>query len=274
MHFNVASFKKTFALFSPHHLFKSSRYRGRLYFTLFLVLLDIVASIYIPFTSKEIVNSLNHNILNGIWMTFILLGFFWIMEKVLSHLQDIIFFPIINDSIRDLSYKVVTHIHQIPLNDYQALSMPEVINCIRRISISARAFFKILLILFIPSIIKLSLATVIIFKLGAIGLSLLPVFFLIGLILHYGIQSYVSFRSKAWSASDEVTVRISDSILNTKIVRFFQKFEMNRLYGWLNIENELWLKTNTCLHTIYILIGAILGLTITGVLYKTLIAIQ
>lgn len=266
--------KKTFFLFISQSPFKNKATRLRSVFSALLVIVDVLAVTLVPYYTKSVVDSLSISIINTVWIAMFFLGFFWILEKTVSHVQEIIFFPVINNTIRDLSYKVVNHIHAIALSDYQKLSMPEVINCARRISMSARSFIKICFLMIIPTTIKLIVASYVVIKTSLFGLILLPAIFLALLILYKGSQWYVSAREMAWQTSDMVTTRISDSILNTKIIRQSEPFEMQAISALLNTEASRWLKSNTRLHTIHILIGILTGITITSILSCSILAIQ
>lgn len=273
MGFNFVNFKKTFWLFAPH-LFRHPSMRKRCFFALGLILIDIIASSLVPYFSKCLVEGLSLNLEGSFTFILLFLGFFWTTEKIASHVQEIIFFPVINGSIRGITFDVVQHIHQMPLTLYQRLSMPEILSCIKRISVSARAFYKIFFLMIIPTFIKLIVATIIALKVGLLGYMLLPTFILCFITLYKGTQWYVKGREQSWQATDTVTMRINDSIINSKIARPFQHFEMEAIGTLLTREANLWYKANTRLHFIHILIGSILGAAITFILWGALFAIQ
>jgi len=267
------SFKKTFFLFIPHIIKNPSSIR-RGFIALALILADIATSSLVPYFSKQVVDSLSLSIAAGVSISLFFLGLFWTIEKTTSHLQEIIFFPVINTAIRNITFDVVQHIHKIPLASYQKLSIPEVINCMRRISFSARSFIKVLFLLIIPTFFKLCIATAITIKLGLFGFGLAFSLILALFVLYKGTAWYVGTREAAWRTTDIVTTRMNDSLLNTKTARFFNNFEMNEVGTLLTTEAHLWYKTNTRLHTIHILIGLLLGLTITLILYFAIKGIQ
>jgi ABC transporter ATM len=273
MSFNINNLKKTFLLFTPY-IFNNLHSRKRLLWAAGLILVDVTTASLIPYLSKLIIDSLSNKLASGVLILVLLLGFFWIVEKTLSHIQDIIFFPAVNSTIRDLTRDVVKHIHQISLPNYQTLSIPEIINCIRRISLSARSFIKVFFLMIIPTAIKLVITTIVTIKLGVFGLGLLPAILFSGIILYKGSQWYVAAREEAWKISDKMIIRVNDSILNTKITRFFYDQEIQQVNQLLNTEAAFWYKTNTRLHTIHILIGLLLGLAITGILVGGITAIQ
>lgn len=273
MSYNFKSLKKTFLLFTPY-IKNNVSARKRMGCAAVLILIDIAVASLMPYLSKLIVNSLNNTLSSSVVIFVLLLGFFWILEKTLGHIQDIIFFPVVNATIRDLTRDVVKHIHRLSMSDYQKLSIPEIINCTRRISISARAFIKIFFLLIIPTTIKLIITTIVMIKLGLFGIGLLPAIIFSGVILYKGTQWYVAARESAWHMSDKVIARVNDSILNTKITRFFYPIEIGQVSDMLSTEATLWHKANTRLNSIHIMIGAVLGLATTGILIGGVLAIQ
>jgi ABC-type bacteriocin/lantibiotic exporter with double-glycine peptidase domain len=266
MEFNFDSFKKTFFLFVPRILqSRTARYHCLL--AGLLIIIDITAASLIPYFSKRVVDILSINIVGTLGLSIVLLGFFWTLEKITGHLQEIIFFPVVNTVIRNITHDVVNHIHQISLVEYQKLSVPEVISYTKRISVSARTFIKIFFLLIVPTFIKLCIALIVVLKIGMLGLTLIPVCLLSFISLYKGLQWYVAVRDQSWQTSDMVTMRINDSIANSKITRHFHHHEMTTLNKLLNAEANLWYKTNTRLHLIHIFITLILGSTITLILF-------
>lgn len=272
--YGLSEFKKTLLLFIPDHILRDPFARRRCTLAFSLILIDVACTTLIPYSTKIIVDALSLNISNTIWIAVVFLGIFWVLGKTLSHIQEIIFFPVINNTIRNLTFKVVQHVHDIPLPDYQKLSMPEILNSIRRISLSARYFIRILFLLAIPSTLKLFVAIGITLKAGLFGFTLVPTTLLAFLILYKGTQWYTQAREQAWKASDRVISRVNDSIVNTKLCRFYESFEMNTIGSLLNSEASRWKVTNDRLHIIYIALGVLLGLSITFILIFAIFGVQ
>lgn len=274
MRIDFKAFQKTCHLFISKETLANPKHKLCFTIAILLIGIDIAATTLMPYYSKKVVDTLSLDLTQSIGMLVFLLGFFWTLGKTVNHWQEIVFFPIINRTIRDLMFKVVNHIHSIPLFDYQKLSIPEVINCMRRISLSARAFIKIVFLMIIPAVFKLIIASTMIIHAGLFGLWLLPTLGLSILMLYQGTRWYAKAREAAWVFTDTVTTRINDSIINTKTIRLFQDHEMEKIKNLLATEATLWQKTNTRLHFIYIFIGTLLGITITGILMFTVYAIQ
>lgn len=159
--------------------------RVRCVIALLLMGVDVASTSLVAYYSKQILNTLALPWSAALWISLSLFGGFWILETVISHIQDITFFPIINQTTRNLTYRIVKHLHQIPLLAYQQLSIPETINGIRRISQSARSFIKTIVITLIPSTLKILVAAFIVAKTSALAMVFLPC---MGLLFFYSIK--------------------------------------------------------------------------------------
>lgn len=266
--FTYILFKKTFSLFIPN-IFTNTQSRNSALIAIILIVIDIiVASLLLPYFSKQVAQSFASTLFAGLSISLLFFGILWTLEKIIGHLQDIIFFPAINNNIQTITYRVVAKIHQIPLSAYQNLSVPELINAIRRISLSARSFVKIFFLLLIPAFIKVLIALNSSLQFGNIAFILIPSFVLCIGILYKGTQWYVSTRERSWQLTDKVIMRIHDGILNTKISRFYLEEEMNTITSLLKQEAKLWHNTNTRLHLVHIFIALVLGSSFTLILYQ------
>lgn len=272
--FNLLTLKKTYSLLCSQISIRDPAVYWRLIVAIILMLSEISIASLLPYYSKIVINYLAANTYQLALITTCLIGSFWALEKIINFIQDIIFFPIINTTIKQLFYKSIQHVHNISLLDYQKLSIAELINCMRRISISARLFIKILFLLVIPTIIKLIIATIIATKMTNLGLLLLPGMLCTMFILYKGTAWYTKARALSWQITDQVTTRTNDSMLNTKIVRSFESFEMEQLDQLLTTEAKYWYQTNTKLNIVQITTEALMGIIMTIILVITVVAIK
>lgn len=239
-----------------------------------LIVVDIVSTLLVAYYSKQVVDSLGLSWVNGIWISTSLLGVFWLLETSTLHVQDIIFFPIVNQTIRNLSHQTVHHVHQISLLEYEQLSIAEIINCIRRISQSARSFIKIIVLVLIPSILKIIIAVSIAIHHHLFCLILVPLLSAAFFMLYKGTLWYSQTRTKAWEISDQVIRRLNDSLLNSESCRFFKEQEMQQIDRLLDKEAACWEKTNIRLHSLHLLIASLLGFSLFAALMSVISAIN
>ncbi len=244
----------------------SPRMRIRCGIALLLIGVDVISTSLVSYYAKQLANAIAMPWAYTACLSIVLFAFFWILETIVVHVQDIIFFPIINHTIRNLSYRTVKHIHQIPLLEYQKLSLPETMNGIRRISQSARLFIKTTLLTLAPSCLKIGVTAFVLIQITPLGIVFLPFIGLILFLLYKTTQWYTLARARAWQISDQVTLRVHDSLLNTERCRFFQKEEMQAIAKLLDLEKDCWQQTNQRLQCVHIVIGLVLGLILCGTL--------
>lgn len=251
------SFKNIFKLFFPYLL----QSKTRALITVSLLLLETGVALILPFILKNVVENLEHASFS---MILLLIGgfcFFWLMEKVLSDLQEILFFPVINNAIKNITYKLVDHLHALPLQKIQQ-SNAKVLSSMKRISQSARSFIKVFFLQIPVSVLSLVGACSILIRYHALCLLIFIPLGLIGIVLIYSLRWYSKERKRAWRWTDWTSEALFDSLFNTKLARYHQKFEMNRVGEYLEKEANFWVMTNTKLHWMSIFITGLFGLSV------------
>lgn len=263
--FKQIHFKKVFQLFFPYLLRnRSTKTRGLL--TLLVVSCEIIATTLCPLLIKKICNTVDLD--GGFSVAFgltLLFSFLWMIEKVAMDIEEVIFFPVINEAIKDITSNTVGHLHKISLQD-QVYSSSQIISMIKRISLSARSFIRVFFLLLPRTLLKLILVCVILINYQYYGLSILLGVAVSFLVLYRCLVWYVQKRSEAWACTDRVTQALHESILFTKTARYHEQFEMSRLQKSLSEEAELWNKTNTRLHLTSSFVSLVFGLSYAAVL--------
>lgn len=243
--------------------------------TLSILALDTyIASIFLPELSKKLLQALPSG--GPLVVLLIILGIFWTLEKALSHLQDIVFFPSINEAIRSLSLRILKQIHQLPFRVQQRLQHAEVISALKRLSGAARSFMRVTILLFIPTVCRFLLP---LYHLNTwhpaapyVWLGFLAGFiWLLNKLTRY---YYMPWRHKAWQTTDQVTIALNDSFINSETIRFSASFEYRKIENLLNSEAESWYRTNTRLHLSHGILTVCLGLALTSVLILSLYPLQ
>ncbi len=225
---------------------------------------DIFAVTYLPFCFKNIIENLE--LKGAVHGLLALVGIYAgvnILSKTASFLQDLLFFPVINVTIREFHYKTTEHVHNLSLSDYQKLSIPEVISFQKRIGFSARLFLRALLVSILPTFIKFIVAFSIIWGLDVFRLGLAVGILVLFGLFYFAMSWYLVMRSKAWNITDKVTMALGDSILNTKLVRFYKSFEMRRLRNLVQEESEAWFSVTMRMDFAQVFLGLCMAV-ITG----------
>ncbi|MFC1854582.1 ABC transporter ATP-binding protein [Candidatus Dependentiae bacterium] len=226
-----------------------------------LLMLDIGIVSSIPSLFKNLVETLNSGKSAGMITLFFSAA--WASELILRSLQEIVFFPVINEAVRDIKRRTVEKVHKIPFLDYQNLSTFKIISAGKRISGSTRTIMKFGFLKLVPSIIKLIISTFIVIKVGSSASYVVPMCLAVSFVfLSTLVQWYAKIRALAWKITDDLAIAMGDSILNTKQARASLDFEMRRVTDFINTEAELWQQTNNRQHLVQIFLTALSGISI------------
>lgn len=255
-------FLKTFRLFKAY-VFCVQGAWGRLFLCFLLAILEVGVTVGLPQSMKRLVNFLSGDITLSFGLLFGVFLFFTLADRILHYLEDLIFFPIVNRAIRDLTEETVTHFHALPWQEVRHISLGHLLSSLKRISLSARFFIRSCFLTGPTYIFKFIVSWVVLLKLGLFTIEIALSFFLFLSVFYYTMRWYLGTRSSSWKKTDRVTDGVKDSLLQTKFVRFFLEAERKRLKGYLQEEAKSWIKTNKHLNFMLILLGGCLTL-ITG----------
>lgn len=195
------------------YLFQSQHWIP-LFLTLIICILELLAVFYLPAFFAKILSKKQPA------LVFVIFGLIWALEKSSLYLRELTFFPIINSSIRALTFDVVQKIHNLPYADYQNLSLLSLLNTIKRIGYSVRLAFKTVVLGIVPSTIQLFAVVYACHKshpqlvIGIMACVLGSSAFLL-----YFLKLYLSARQKAWKTSDTVASHLGDHLLNSIWIR-------------------------------------------------------
>lgn len=179
----------------------------------------------------------------------------WLLHEIIANVQDLIFFPFINNTIRNLQLRVVGHLHKISFLKSQHFENVKVISALKRISLATRNFLRIHMLLILPCGLKIVSTGILIFQQKTYGFA-----FLVGVILvlvsAYGIvPAYGAIRKQAWKITDDMGNTIAHSLFQPQSSRTFYDYEIQRLKSVADSEFDAWLKTNNSLNFVHIWLG-------------------
>lgn len=266
------SFWRLICLFAPF-LVNSPQLRRRTFFTACILCIDLMMTGLVPKMMQYIVQSLNQpeSLAIPLGALFASFTLFWIISQIASYLMEITFFPVVNDAIKRLTFLSIERMHALSLLHTRRLESAEVLSATSRISLSARLFFKEVCVSVLPAAAKLIIALAMVWNISGIN-----ILFVTSLILCLGIvymllPYYVQTRRQAWAYTDARAVKMIDSLINTKIVRFAFSPEMNKLSDYLEREAEGWMKTVKRGNLLNILLTTIFGICTGSILYLAVV---
>jgi ATP-binding cassette subfamily B protein len=227
----------------------------------------------IPAAIQNIVQALNQpdSVALSLGVLFAGMTFFWIFSQTASYLMDIAFFPVVNDAIRRLTYNSIEKMHGLSLLNSKRLESAEVLSATSRISLSARLFFKEVCLSVFPAIAKLIIALALIGHIAGINILFITSLAACLAIVYLLLPKYIQSRRQAWAYTDARAVKMIDSLINTKIVRFAFTPEMDKLNDYLEREANGWRRTVNWGNLLNILLTSIFGLCTGSILYTVVI---
>ncbi len=204
-----------------------------------------------------------------------LLGLLWWLDKAIHYVEELVFFPIVNTAVKDLTFKVLMHVHAVPWLDFQKLSTLKTVSSIKRISLSVRFFLRSIGLSLLPTLTRLLVALGVVFYFSlwmgsvmALGLILL----ILG--MYYGLQSYIQIRKKAWKATDRATLVYGDALMNPECVRFHKDDETRHLAEVLDNEAQAWWQATQKINLLHIYMVSGMAFLFCGFMYWALIGVK
>lgn len=186
----------------------------------------------------------------------------WLLHEVITNIQDLLFFPFINQTIRNLQLRSVAHLHGISFLESQNFESVKVISALKRISLASRNFLRIHMLLLLPCSLKIISTGYLIVTQTTYGFTfvggLLMTLVSIGLIM----PRYAKIRKKAWHVTDEMGNTIAHSLFQPHSSRAFFDYELQRVQRVADEEQRAWLTTNNYLNYLHIMMGISLTIMI------------
>lgn len=234
---------------------------------------DIWLALNVPKQAKALLN----DTLSGAIVVFYGVGLYALLKFISTstkYINDLIFFPIINDCIRTFKFAVCKHIARLPLLKVETISPAVVVSRFWRMSTSLYRVFKTLLVQVIPTIVKCVMICAALYKLqmlndAAIWLSMGSILFIIGALFYYA-----RLKKQCWTVTDTANAIAQDYLTNT----YWHKYYYQALTGFLDQyfrkEAAIWQVQNMWLNLVFLSFEFTFFLFSCGVLYVTFTKIQ
>lgn len=209
----------------------------------FLVVITIFFNLMVPFIFKNIINVVgesNHvtSIKNYSWLLLLLLAYggSYTLGQVIVKARQIIFYKVIERTMRSFSLTVFNHLHDLDLKFHVQRKMGSIMGAIEKFQFAIPEIFWGLTLLVIPSLVEITLAMVILFHFYKWKYAVI----VLGILLSFLASSFIGYRlTKRYQLKYEENAlqahsRMVDSLLNYETVKYFN----NKMYE-SNIFNKL-----------------------------------
>jgi len=151
----LRDFKRYFVLVLPF-IWMNSRCIVAGLTALFITLLDVLVVSVTPYLFSLLIRhyqTLSPTHLIGLIVT---IAGCWFLKVTAKRFRSLFFFPVINQAIRTVRLRLITHYHHIARQESINYQSHEILSAATRISMSVRATMKIVFISLIPAFLKLT----------------------------------------------------------------------------------------------------------------------
>ncbi|MEM9416896.1 MAG: ABC transporter ATP-binding protein [Bacteroidota bacterium] len=177
-------------------------------------------------------------------LTVALIVLCWNACMTLPHLIEVFFFPVINQATRDIRLRVVTNLHQVPIQTWEHYTQPEVISATTRVSQSVRDFMGASFVQIFPTLITFATSSLALLHLNRNTWYFPPLILLTYGYVYGSIRRFLQSRRQVWKITDEVHTAMNDSLQSTKFAQFHLATETHRLAKLFDKEAREWWRNN------------------------------
>lgn len=230
-------------------------------------------AVYVPEQAKLLLN----NTLSGRVVVFYGVGLYALLKFISSgmkYLNDLIFFPIINNCVRIFKFAACKHIARLPLLEVETINPAVVVSRFWRMSLSMYRVFKTVLAQVIPTIVKFIIIFSALYNLkvlnsSTIWLSMIGVPFIIGTLFYY-----TRLKRKCWTMTDTTNAIAQDYLSNTYWHKYYYQAFTGFLDKYFRQEAAIWQVQNMWLNLVFLSFEFTVFLFSCCVLYATFTKIQ
>jgi ATP-binding cassette, subfamily B, heavy metal transporter len=202
-------------------------YRGRVLLALGFLALAKVANVGVPLVLKEIVDSLDAAVHQQLTLPVVLLlayGALRLISSAFNELRDVVFAKIKHGSMRDVSLRVLRHLHGLSLRYHLERKTGGISRDIERGTRSVSSLLNYMVFSILPTLLEVVLIT-------AILLINYSVWFAV--ITFFTVVVYIAFTFAIteWRMKFRITMNVMDSKANTQAIDSLINYETVKYFG-------------------------------------------
>ena len=202
-------------------------FKARIFFALACLVLTKVASVYLPFILKDIVDILDKQQENRIYLVpFALVGAYGLVRLTIvlfAEIRDTLFGRVTERAIRRIGLKVFQHLHKLDLDFHLNRQTGGLSRDIDRGTTGINFLMRFMVFNIIPTLIEITMVVGILFFNYGIWFALIT---LSSIVLYVAYSVYATdwrtrFIREANKADSSSNTRAIDSLLNYETVKYF-----------------------------------------------------
>ena len=246
------------------------RYRGRVILALGALILSKMAVVAVPLALKEIVDSLDASKNSELVLPVLFLVIYGLLRlsgSVFNELRDSLFARVRHGAMRQMSHKVVEHLHQLSLRYHLERKTGAVTRDLERGTRSVSSLLNYMVFSIIPILVEVGLIAVILLSnyspwFAVITFGTVTIYIIITMMITEWRMKYRVTMNQMDSQANNQAI---DSLLNYETVKYFgnEAYELNRYNETLKHWEDAAVKSQTSLSALNIGQGAIIAIGVT-----------
>ena len=249
-------------------------YRGRVVLALTALILSKVAIVAIPLALKEIVDALDASKNKELVLPVLFLVVYGILRlsgSLFNELRDSVFSRVRHGAMRNMSHKVVEHLHVLSLRYHLERKTGAITRDLERGTRSVSSLLNYMVFSIIPILVEVGLIAIIL-------LSNYSAWFAVITFSTVAIYIFVTMMITEWRMKYRITMNQTDSransqavdsLLNYETVKYFgnEQYELQRYNETLKEWEDAAVKSQTSLSALNIGQGAIIAIGVTIIMF-------
>jgi len=245
-------------------------YRGRVFLALSALILSKAAVVAIPIALKEIVDALDASKNKELVLPILFLIIYGVLRlsgSVFNELRDSIFARVRHGAMRNMSHKVVEHLHALSLRFHLERKTGAITRDLERGTRSVSSLLNYMVFSIIPILVEVGLIAIVL-------LSNYSIWFAIITFTTVAIYITITMLITEWRMKYRLTMnqmdskansQAIDSLINYETVKYFgnEQYELRRYNETLKIWEDAAVKSQTSLSALNIGQGAIIAIGVT-----------
>lgn len=208
-------------------------FKNRIAFAMLCLILTKVASVYLPFILKDIVDTLDANVPDNLQVTIVPLGLVaaYGMTRlaivVFAEIRDTLFGRVTERAIRRIGLKVFRHLHALDLDFHLNRQTGGLSRDIERGTSGISFLMRFMVFNIVPTLLEIIMVVTILFVNYGIWFALITLGSIVFYIIYsvYATELRTRYVRAAATADSSSNTRAIDSLLNYETVKYFTNEE-------------------------------------------------
>lgn len=248
-------------------------YRGRVILALAALILAKIATVAVPIALKEIVDTLDaskHKEISLPILFLMIYGLLRLLSTTFSEVRDAVFARVRHGAMRNMSYKVVQHLHFLSLRYHLERKTGAIIRDLERGTRSVSSMLNYMVFSIIPILVEVGLIAIILLVNYSVWYAVIT--FATVAIYIYATMTITEWRMKYRITMNQMDSKASsqavDSLINYETVKSFgnEAYEMHRYNDTLSHWEEAAVKSQTSLSALNVGQSGIIAIGVTSIM--------